>query len=73
MELRTTHGYNLYDISSMLQKAIRRADVTELLHIGKRTTSRLLRSLTDDGELVLLRPSQRYALPDSKCNNDTIG
>ena len=27
MELRTTHGYNLYDISSMLQKAIRRADV----------------------------------------------
>ena len=27
MELTTTHGYNLYDISSMLQKAIRRADV----------------------------------------------
>ena len=27
MELKTTHGYNLYDISSMLQKAIRRADV----------------------------------------------
>lgn len=27
MELRTTHGYNLYDMSSMLQKAIRRADV----------------------------------------------
>ena len=27
LELRTTHGYNLYDISSMLQKAIRRADV----------------------------------------------
>ena len=27
MELKTTHGYNLYDISSLLQKAIRRADV----------------------------------------------
>lgn len=27
MELTTTHGYNLYDMSSMLQKAIRRADV----------------------------------------------
>lgn len=27
MELTTTHGYSLYDMSSMLQKAIRRGDV----------------------------------------------
>lgn len=26
-DLTTTHGYNMYDMSSMLQKAIRRADV----------------------------------------------
>ena len=27
MELKTYSGYNLYDMSSMLQKAIRRGDV----------------------------------------------
>lgn len=27
MELETTHGYNMYDMSSLLQKAIRRGDV----------------------------------------------
>lgn len=27
MELKTTHGYSLFDMSSMLQKSIRRADV----------------------------------------------
>lgn len=39
-------------------------DIAELLHIGKRTTARILKKLVDSGELVLLSRSKRYVLPE---------
>ena len=38
-------------------------DIAELLHIGKRTAGRLLQRMTDSGELVMLRRTQKYFLP----------
>lgn len=39
-------------------------DIAELLHIGKRTTARLLKRMAEDGELILLRREKRYVLPE---------
>ena len=39
-------------------------DIAELLHIGKRTTARLLKRMAEDGELILLRREKRYILPE---------
>ncbi len=38
-------------------------DIAELLHIGKRTTARILKKMVDSGTLVLLSRSKRYVLP----------
>ena len=43
-----------------------RRDVVELLHLGKRTTERILKRMVAAGELVLLRGTQQYALPAEK-------
>lgn len=38
-------------------------DIARMLHIGKRTTARILKRMVDRGELVLLRREKRYQLP----------
>ena len=38
------------------------SDIAELLHIGKRPTARLLKSMVERGELALLRREKRYLL-----------
>ena len=38
-------------------------DIADMLHIGKRTTARILKRMVDDGEIVLLRREKRYKLP----------
>ena len=38
-------------------------DIADMLHIGKRTTARILRRMVDRGEIVLLRREKRYTLP----------
>jgi len=42
------------------------SDIAELLHIGKRTTARILKRMVDSGELVLLRRRKCYVLPEGK-------
>lgn len=37
-------------------------DIAALLHIGKRTTARILKKMVDSGELILLRREKRYTL-----------
>ena len=38
-------------------------DIADLLHIGKRTTARILKRMVDRGEIVLQRREKRYTLP----------
>lgn len=38
-------------------------DIADMLHIGKRTTARILKRMVDQGEIILLRKEKRYALP----------
>ena len=38
-------------------------DIADMLHIGKRTTARILKKMVDRGEIVLLRREKRYTLP----------
>lgn len=40
-----------------------RQDIAELLHIGLRPTARILNRMVENGELVRLRRSRRYTLP----------
>ena len=46
------------------QGPVRRERIAELLHIGQRHTSRILRRMVDDGELRLLHRSRQAALPE---------
>lgn len=41
-------------------------DIAALLHIGKRTTARILKRMVDSGELILLRREKRYTVPQEK-------
>lgn len=38
-------------------------DIADMLHIGKRTTARILKRMVERGEIVLLRREKRYTLP----------
>lgn len=40
------------------------SDIAELLHIGKRSTARILKRMVDSGELILLRHRKCYVLPN---------
>ena len=44
------------------------SDIAELLHIGKRPTARLLKSMVERGELALLRREKRYLLSNKQAN-----
>ena len=44
------------------------SDIAELLHIGKRPTARLLKSMVERGELALLRREKRYLLNNKQAN-----
>lgn len=39
-------------------------DIADMLHIGRRTTARILKRMVDNGEIELLHREKRYKLPD---------
>lgn len=39
-------------------------EVTQLLHIGKRTTDRLLKRMVKDGKIAFVRATKQYDLPE---------
>ena len=49
-------------IAAAFQKQKSVEDIAALLHIGKRTTARILKKMVDSGELILLRREKRYTL-----------
>ena len=50
-----------------------RQDIAELLHIGLRPTARILNRMVESGELVRLRQSRRYTLPQPPEQQRKIG
>ena len=47
-------------------------EIVDLLHIGKRTASRLLRMMVEERSLVLLPRTKRYALPEPAAKTEAF-
>ena len=54
------------------RKGLSREEIVDLLHIGKRTASRLLRMMVAERSLVLLPRTKRYALPEPAAKTEAF-